>query len=50
MTATSAVLFVGTTGQVSGAEKVPAARAILAAGLCTTIITDAELAAVLLAG
>lgn len=35
---------------VSGAEKVPAARAILAAGLCTTIITDAELAAVLLVG
>jgi len=35
---------------VSGAEKASAARAILAAGLCTTIITDAELAAVLLAG
>lgn len=34
----------------SGASKLPATRAVLAAGLCTTIITDAELANALLAG
>lgn len=35
---------------VCGAEKLRAARAVLSAGLCATIITDAELASALLAG